>query len=37
VSAPPSRTELAMATMSGLFPDCEIERLADFASFSLAP
>jgi hypothetical protein len=37
VSAPPARAASAMATMSGLLPDCEIVRQAAFASFSLAP
>ena len=37
VSAPPSRAAFAIATMSGLLPDCEMAMLADCASFSLAP
>ena len=37
VSAPPARAASAMETMSGLFPDCEMVRQADSASFSLAP
>ena len=37
VSAPPRFASSAMATMSGLFPDCEMARQAEPASLSFAP
>jgi len=37
VSAPPARAVSAMATMSGLLPDCEIAKQAEPRSLSFAP